>query len=110
MDNHDLIYENSDEHIRMYAGVKENVGYDFDLRVLQFFTESICPNYYGSNGKAIDEDVSLTKDTTYMGEYLQYIKDEEQNNIKRCEEVFIPHLKWLKETKDAKESKDDTKA
>ncbi|KAI5969630.1 hypothetical protein CANMA_001293 [Candida margitis] len=102
VDNYDLVYKDSDEHIRMYGAVKDNVGYDFDLRVLQFFTESICPNYYGSNGKAIDDDVSVTKDTTYMGEYLQYIKDEEQSNIKRCEDVFIPHLKWLKETKDNK--------
>ncbi|KAI5949150.1 hypothetical protein KGF57_004748 [Candida theae] len=103
VDNNDLVYKDSGEHIRMYAGVKENLGYDFDLRVLQFFTESICPNYYRPDGKAIDDDVSVSKDTTYMGEYLQYIKDEEQNNIKRCEEVFIPHLKWLKETKDQKE-------
>ncbi|CCG23130.1 Mnn2 alpha-1,2-mannosyltransferase [Candida orthopsilosis Co 90-125] len=110
VDNHDLVYQDSGEHIRMYAGVRENVGYDFDLRVLQFFTESICPNYYGPNGKAIDEDVSLTKGTTYMGDYLQYIKDEEQNNIKRCEEVFIPHLKWLKETNNVKETKKDEKA
>ena len=102
VDNHDLVYEDG-EHIRMYGSVNENVGYDFDLRVLQFFTESICPNFYGPDGKAIFDDVSETKEKTYMGPYLQYIKDEEENNFERCNKVFLPHLRWLRETKDKKE-------
>ncbi|CAK9437066.1 uncharacterized protein LODBEIA_P15110 [Lodderomyces beijingensis] len=98
VDNHDLVYEKSGEHIRMYESINDNVGYDFDLRVLQFFTESICPNYYGPDGLAIDNDVSLDFHSGYMGQYLVYLEADEETNRQRCEQVFIPHLKWLKET------------
>ncbi|KAI5954337.1 hypothetical protein KGF54_002112 [Candida jiufengensis] len=99
VDNHNLIYKDTADHIRMYEMVNENIGYDFDLRMLQFFTEAICPNYYGDDGLATDNDVILDKHNTYMGDYLKYIKDDEENNIKRCNDVFLPHLRWLKETK-----------
>lgn len=97
VDNHDLIYENLGEHIRMYSSVNENVGYDFDLRVLQYFTQGMCPNYYDDSGKAIDgEDIHKNKE--YLGKYLHYVSSEEDLERQRCEQVFIPHLKWLKET------------
>ncbi|KAI5962410.1 uncharacterized protein KGF55_003486 [Candida pseudojiufengensis] len=98
-DNHDLIYKDSNDHIRMYEMINENIGYDFDLKILQFFTEALCSNYYGNDGLAIDNDVILDKHNTYMGEYLKYVGENEEINNKRCEEVFIPHLHWLKKTK-----------
>lgn len=98
-DNHDLVYANTDEHIRMYSSINKNVGYDFDLRVMQFFTEGLCPNYYDSKtGKPIENIPHIDYTNDYMGNHLMYVKDEEQNNIDRCNKVFIPHLKWLKET------------
>lgn len=99
VDNHDLVYADSDEHIRMYGAINENIGYDFDLRVLQFFTEGLCPNYYDNDsGKPIENIPNINFKDNYMGNHLLYVKDEEENNIKRCKDVFIPHLKWLKET------------
>ena len=73
VDNHDLIYEHLGEHIRMYSAINDNVGYDFDLRVLQFFTQGMCPNYYDPNtGKAIDGE-NIYKNKEYMGKYLHYV-------------------------------------
>lgn len=95
VDNHDLIYELG-EHIRMYESINSNAGYDFDLRVLQYFTQGICSNYYDKEGKSLYDD--LTKETDYMGNYLLYVSSEEEVDDKRCEEVFIPHLLWLRET------------
>lgn len=83
----------------MYSSINDNVGYDFDLRVLQFFTEGLCPNYYDEeSGKPIENVPKISFNDDYMGNHLMYVKDEEENNIKRCKDVFIPHLKWLKET------------
>ncbi|CAI5757369.1 unnamed protein product [Candida verbasci] len=98
VENYDLIYPNSDEHIRMYSSINDNIGYDFDLRVLGYFTQGICPNYYGTDGKSLYGEDQLNLDSNYMGNYLWYVKAEESNNLERCNEVFIPHLKWLKET------------
>lgn len=96
-ENSDLVYKESKDHIRMYKGTYKNVGYDFDLRVLQAFTQAACPNYYNKDsGKSIDgEGIDASE---YMGDFLSYVKNDEERNTKRCEEVFIPHLKWLKET------------
>lgn len=99
VDNHDLIYEELGNHIRMYADVNENVGYDFDLRVLQFFTQALCPNYYDERtGFALDS--ANVKSDEYMGPYLEYVRSDEETNRRRCKDVFIPHLTWLKETTD----------
>lgn len=98
VDNHDLIYQESGNHIRMYEAIYDNVGYDFDLRALQFFTQGICPNYYTLEGTALDGEPGVTKAMEYMGKYLKYVAEGEAANIERCEQVFIPHLKWLKET------------
>ncbi|EGW32388.1 uncharacterized protein SPAPADRAFT_71814 [Spathaspora passalidarum NRRL Y-27907] len=97
VDNHDLIYEDG-EHIRMYSQINENVGYDFDLRVLQFFTEGLCHNYYDASGKPIDGTAGVSLQENYMGRYLSYVAQDFEENTKRCEEVFIPHLMWLKKT------------
>lgn len=97
-DNHDLIYADLGDHIRMYADVYDNAGYDFDLRVLQYFTQGMCSNYY-VDGVAID-DATIKEEEQYMGRYLQYVKGDREIEDKRCEEIFIPHLKWLKETTD----------
>lgn len=96
VDNHDLIYPDLDKHIRMYGGVYKSAGYDFDLRVLQFFTQALCKNYYDSDGKPIDGE-DLEEKEEYMGHYLKYVSSDEKN-IERCSKVFLPHLKWLKET------------
>ncbi|KAG7662004.1 uncharacterized protein J8A68_004504 [[Candida] subhashii] len=96
--NHDLIYEKSEDHIRMYGQIKENVGYDFDLRVLQFFTEGLCENYYDENGKPVDGEAGVSKKENYMGDKLLYLLKDQQVNEERCRDIFIPHLKWLKET------------
>lgn len=99
VDNNDLIYKESGNHIRMYEAIYDNVGYDFDLRVFQLFTQGICPNYYHKlTGTAIDGESGVAKPIEYMGKYLKYVADGEEKNIERCEQVFIPHLKWLKET------------
>ena len=93
VDNRELINEDNN-HVRMYEAIYENVGYDFDLRVLQFFTQGMCPNYYDeTTGKAIDDD-RISKDEEFMGPFLSYVPGREQ----WCADVFIPHLRWLKET------------
>lgn len=94
-DNNDLVYKESRKHIRMYPGIYKNLGYDFDLRVLQSFTEGACPNYY-VDGTSVDGDG--IRESEYMADYLTYVKHDEEKNVARCEEVYIPHLKWLKET------------
>lgn len=99
VDNHDLVYEESGNHIRMYEGIYGNVGYDFDLRTLQLFTQGLCPNYYyETSGLPIDGEPGLSKSIEYMGKYLKYVANDEETEIERCKNVFIPHLKWLKET------------
>ncbi|KAK6205429.1 mannosyltransferase putative-domain-containing protein [Scheffersomyces amazonensis] len=98
VDNHDLVYEKSGKHIRMYADINDNVGYDFDLRVLQFFTQGLCPNYFNEEGLAVDGTEGPRKSKDFMGPFLPYVGSDDEINSKRCEEVFIPHLKWLKET------------
>lgn len=85
--NHDLVYKDEKTHIRMYESVYENVGYDVDLRLLLAFVIGVCKNL--NKDKENDQ---------WAGNFLSYIgKDVEVNN-KRCEEVYIPHLEWLKET------------
>ncbi|CAK7904294.1 alpha-1,2-mannosyltransferase Mnn2p [[Candida] anglica] len=96
-DNHDLVYEKSGKHIRMYKDIYKNVGYDFDLRVLQFFVQGLCPSYYDKDGAAVDGS-SATRQNDYVGKYLKYVSDREQEDEARCKDIFIPHLKWLKET------------
>ncbi|KAK6455602.1 mannosyltransferase putative-domain-containing protein [Scheffersomyces xylosifermentans] len=103
VDNHDLVYKESGDHIRMYESINENVGYDFDLRVLQFFTQALCPNYYDEETKKPIDGQEGIDASEYMGSSLIYVKYEEEKNRKRCEEVFIPHLRWLKETTKFKE-------
>lgn len=99
VDNYDLIYKDSGNHIRMYEAIYDNVGYDFDLRALQLFTQALCPNYYfDQSGDPIDGEAGVKKSIEYMGKYLNYVSNDEETEKKRCSEVFIPHLKWLKET------------
>lgn len=86
VNNHELIYTELGDHIRMYSSINDNVGYDFDLRVMQFFTEGYCKEY-GSE---------------WMGDVLSYVKETEWSTEK-CKEIFLPHLKWLKETTKFKE-------
>lgn len=95
VDNHDLVYAQLGNHIRMYKDIYDNVGYDFDLRVMQFFTQALCKEYYDENGAAIDGS-GVTKEE-FMGPYLGYVGEDAAED-KQCTEVFIPHLKWLKET------------
>lgn len=98
VDNHDLVYEGLGKHIRMYADINDNVGYDFDLRALQFFTQGMCPNYYDSDTGLSIDGLKISKSKEYMGKYLGYVSGDEEKERQRCENVFIPHLKWLKET------------
>ncbi|ODV80408.1 glycosyltransferase family 71 protein [Suhomyces tanzawaensis NRRL Y-17324] len=100
--NHELVYEKSGNHIRMYESMYENVGYDFDLRVMQLFTQALCPNYYDSDGNAIDGS-DATK-SEYMFKYLKYIEQDDKKYTQWCTDLFIPHLKWLKETTKYKEN------
>lgn len=95
--NHDLIYKDSKDHIRMYGGVYNNIGYDFDLKIFQFFVEGACENYYDWRGQPIDGEKGVTR-TVYMGDYLKYIGNDKEVQVKRCAEVFLPHLAWLKNT------------
>lgn len=109
-DNHDLIYRDGTTHIRMYESIYENLGYDFDLRLQQFFVQGVCKDYY-QDGKAPDSD-ALEADE-WAGDFLEYIGLELELNEKRCKEVFIPHLEWLKKTtpsfeKAGREEKSDT--
>lgn len=99
VDNHDLIYEKLGNHIRMYGDINENVGYDFDLRVLQFFTQALCPNYYDER-TGFSLDGSIVSSDEYMGPFLEYVRSDEETNRQRCKDVFMPHLTWLKETTD----------
>lgn len=89
--NHDLIYKSLGEHIRMYEGIYENLGYDLDLRLQQFFVLGACEEY----GKP-DDNSSQNKD--YTGSFLEYIGNDKEVNNKRCKEVYLPHLEWLKKT------------
>lgn len=97
-DNHDLVYAELGNHIRMYKDMYSNAGYDFDLRVLQFFTQGLCPNYYHSNGEPIDGTKGITRSQEYMAKYLYYVDEKDEKDIKRCLDIFIPHLQWLKDT------------
>lgn len=94
--NHDLIYKELGEHIRMYAGTYENIGYDLDLRLLNAHAEALCEDIWLEKEK--EDDTTLDEREEYMGNYLEYINNEREINRKRCQEVYIPHLKWLKET------------
>lgn len=96
--NHDLVYKDTDKHIRMYFDVYNSAGYDFDLRIFQIFTEALCPNYFDKKGNPIDGQIGISKKDEYMGSYLSFIKENEEDNAQKCSSVFIPHLKWLKET------------
>lgn len=94
--NHDLIYKELGEHIRMYAGTYENIGYDLDLRLLNAHAEALCEDIWLEKEK--EDDTTLDEREEYMGNYLEYINNEREINRKRCQEVYIPHLRWLKET------------
>ncbi|OBA21883.1 nucleotide-diphospho-sugar transferase [Metschnikowia bicuspidata var. bicuspidata NRRL YB-4993] len=93
--NHDLIYKDEKTHIRMYESIYENLGYDFDLRLQQIFVQGVCKDYY-KDGKASDS--GLLQEDEWAGAFLAYIGSDSENNEKRCREVFIPHLEWLKKT------------
>ncbi|KAL7665702.1 Alpha-1,2-mannosyltransferase MNN2 [[Candida] zeylanoides] len=103
-DNHELQYKPDPEtgapgeHIRMYQDVYRSAQYDFDLRILQLFTQGLCPNYYDDKGNPIDAEPNVTKEKDYMGDKLDFLKSNAEVDAKRCTDVFIPHLKWLKET------------
>lgn len=77
--NNDLVYKDSGKHIRMYEAVHKNIGYDLDLRLFEVFVNGAC--------KGGDE---------YMGDLLKYIGEDNVND-KRCSEVYLPHLTWLRE-------------
>lgn len=94
--NHDLIYKELGEHIRMYHGTYENIGYDLDLRLLNSHAEALCEDIWLEKEK--EDNIPLDQREEYMGNYLEYINGDREINKKRCEEVYIPHLKWLKET------------
>lgn len=92
--NHDLIYKDEKTHIRMYESIYEQLGYDVDLKLQQFFVQGVCKDYY-KDGKAIDADI--LEEDEWAGNFLKYISGDDLNE-KRCSEVYLPHLKWLKET------------
>lgn len=94
--NHDLIYKDEKTHVRMYETVYENIGYDVDLRLQQFFVQGVCKEYYGADGMSADGQISEADE--WAGNFLKYIGRDVEVNNKRCKEVYLPHLKWLKET------------
>lgn len=96
-DNHELVLKKSGKQLRMYESVNEKLGYDFDLRVLQFFTMGMCKDYFDGDGKPVDGTAGIDSGE-YMGDYLEYVKFCEKGLKDQCEKVFLPHLKWLKET------------
>lgn len=100
--NHDLIYKDNVEHIRMYEGMYDNVGYDFDLRLQQLFVQGVCKGYY-NNGVA---DTGAREEDEWAGNFLKYIGDDVETNNKRCAEVYLPHLQWLKDTTVYKDTND----
>lgn len=97
--NHDLIYKDLKNQIRMYKDIYTNIGYDFDLRVLQFFTQSLCVDYYEEINDLSIDGKNIDKAKEYMGPYLKYVKEDDQT-AEWCQQIFIPHLKWLTETTD----------
>lgn len=94
-DNHELY--DSDEHVRMYESIYDNVGYDFDLRVLYSFTLGLCPNLFNEDGSVVVGPKEAHKNKDYMGPYLRYAQPTAQISA-LCKELFIPHIKWLLET------------
>uniref|UniRef100_A0A0L0NQQ2 Alpha-1,2-mannosyltransferase n=1 Tax=Candidozyma auris TaxID=498019 RepID=A0A0L0NQQ2_CANAR len=94
--NNDLIYKTLGEHIRMYKGTYENIGYDLDLRLLTAFTEALCEDIWLEKEK--EDNIPLDQREEYMGNFLEYINNDREVNKKRCEEVYVPHLKWLQQT------------
>lgn len=94
--NNDLIQKDLGDHIRMYKDTYDNIGYDLDLRLLNSFTEALCEDYWREKEK--EDWIPLEQRPKYMGNYLRYIDEDREVNRKRCEEVYMPHLKWLKET------------
>lgn len=81
------------EHIRMYDNVNENVGYDVDLRLMENFAKYFCKNYKAAGVQSKYEE-------TWAGTFLPYVKEEYTQFEATCEELFLPHLEWLrKETK-----------
>lgn len=94
-DNHELVDEG--EHVRMYESIYDNVGYDFDLRVLYHFTLGLCPNFYDDNGAAVAGPSLAAKNKDYMGPFLEYAASSE-DITKLCSELFIPHINWLLQT------------
>lgn len=93
--NHDLIYKDEKTHVRMYESIYDQLGYDVDLKLQQFFVQGVCKDYY-EDGKAIDMDI--LEEDEWAGNFLKYIGDDIEKNNQRCSEVYLPHLKWLKET------------
>lgn len=92
--NNDLVYKELKEHIRMYTGAYFNIGYDLDLRLLETFVEGLCEGYYDN----LDDHKPLADRETYMGNYLAYVANDREVNRQRCEEVYLPHVKWLENT------------
>lgn len=93
--NHDLIAKDGKTHIRMYEGAYENLGYDADLRLQHLFVLGLCEDYYDKDGISPE---GLKKEQDWMANFLHYINMDVEINKQRCQEVYIPHLKWLKET------------
>lgn len=93
--NHDLVYKDEVTHIRMYEGIYADQNYDVDLKLQQLFVQGVCKDYY-KDGKAVDSDI--LEEDEWAGHFLKYIGNDVEKNNKRCAEVYLPHLKWLKET------------
>lgn len=81
--NKDLAYEDG-EHIRMYEGTYENLGYDLDLKLQNYFVQGACKKL-------------SAKGALWAGSFLKYVAEDAEID-KRCDELYIPHLKWLQET------------
>lgn len=94
-DNNELY--DSDEHVRMYESIYDSIGYDFDLRVLFFFTLGLCPNFYNEDGTGLVGPLLVSKNKDYMGAFLDYAQPTGHIN-KLCKDLFIPHIQWLIET------------
>ncbi|CAH2353333.1 alpha-1,2-mannosyltransferase Mnn2p [[Candida] railenensis] len=105
--NYELVYKDTGNHIRMYKDAYKSAGYDFDLRIIQIFVQGLCSEYYDpTTGLAIDGEKGVTKEENFLGKKLEYLKQNADADKERCTSVFIPHLKWLKETSEFKKDVD----
>lgn len=88
----EIRYLKSGDHLRMYEQTYENAGYDVDLRLFDLFAQGFCEDYTPEN------PLRSHRNDLWASNFSGYIREALRELNEACEQVFLPHLDFLRKT------------